>query len=1239
MASRPRSRCRTRRAGWSRVPTGGKTVTETAPGGITTTRSNYSSGRLKSVTGSGVVARYLDYDCVEDTGASSYFYQVTENLGTSGSDRETVTEYYWTNAVRRISTPNPAGGDDIVTEHHYNGATGRLERISSTAEDTADQIFALAATASVSDAAIMGNYTVTGWDNESNGLTFGGDDRVTETSVSYAYEGDYWWRKTSTKQYHTSGSSAYYETVEQVRVTPKAIDDGLEEVSKVSRPGGEIVTTTAETLFSTSGGGAVTVTVDSNATTETEDAVSITENGYLVSQAEFGAGNPATFEYDADGRLVKRTDARGGVNRWIYDDVGQLVRTVDHLGNANQHEYLAAGVKNAGRLYRTVNAEGEDIVYEYTDRGEVSKISGSGTYLREYGYSTYGELTSLKTFRDGQSPDTTTWTYDAATGLLQEKEDADENTISYTYLENGQVDVRTWARGTTTTYSYNIFGDLTGKTYNDNPGGTDPVVIDRDRLGRPIEIDDSGGTGATSLNYDTANGELAVVEYENGTHAFLGGITLGISYYDSQSQENDRRIGARKELIVTGTSTAHAILSGYDSVGRLKTVSDSTPTIGTVSHTYTYDAGTSLITQVASATTGNFAVEDRHVDLAGRLTGIVTSNGSASVRRRHGYLYDTAGRRTRGTREDGTYWNYGYNDRGEVTEGRKYTSGGSHLAGHQFKYEYDGIGNRKKAWSGGDDDGENLRLVTYTTDQLNQYDQIDHPGNFDVLGRAPSDWVVEVAYDPGTGTATSDPATDGARQGELFWLELDYDNDTAGAYKSVTVRADEDDPIPNPPDAETTVKQWIPKAETAPTYDDDGNLAQDDRWVYTWDAENRLIKMEVRKNGGQPIGGLPYRRLEFEYDWLDRRIAKRVYDTDTATATPVDDRRFLYDGWNLVAEFTEDSGLSLDRRYIWGTDLSGTAQGAGGVGGLLSAHDGSTVRRPAYDGNGNITGWLNASGALVGSREYDPFGNTILREGDLDIPFGFSTKYEDAKTELYYYGYRDYDPVTGRWPSRDPIGEQGGVNLYGFVGNDGVNRWDFLGFCGSGSLFAEWLLVPHPGGESRFLPWSCFDEHGHHRKALCGRWLTANWPTLEKKCTELNCDPQVGFATTKFDLVGRTEAQFFSHIGMISHYDGIAYGSFKHNPNVDLEKTCKGNDCKCTFYIELQVTAKDRVDFNPGGRFGPWGIFRDDWFRFIDRAAGPWAGHNFNIAAEIEHRQIVYQWDYVKRRGKMLHND
>ena len=44
-----------------------------------------------------------------------------------------------------------------------------------------------------------------------------------------------------------------------------------------------------------------------------------------------------------------------------------------------------------------------------------------------------------------------------------------------------------------------------------------------------------------------------------------------------------------------------------------------------------------------------------------------------------------------------------------------------------------------------------------------------------------------------------------------------------------------------------------------------------------------------------------------------------------------------------------------------------------------------------------------------------------------------------------YYGYRYYDPLTGRWPSRDPIGDRGGKNLYGFAGNDGVDKWDYLG--------------------------------------------------------------------------------------------------------------------------------------------------------------------------------------------------
>jgi RHS repeat-associated protein len=58
----------------------------------------------------------------------------------------------------------------------------------------------------------------------------------------------------------------------------------------------------------------------------------------------------------------------------------------------------------------------------------------------------------------------------------------------------------------------------------------------------------------------------------------------------------------------------------------------------------------------------------------------------------------------------------------------------------------------------------------------------------------------------------------------------------------------------------------------------------------------------------------------------------------------------------------------------------------------------------------------------------------------------------DATSGLYFYGYRYYDPVTGRWPSRDPIEEEGGVNLYAFVGNDVLNEIDVFGLCNSSDV-------------------------------------------------------------------------------------------------------------------------------------------------------------------------------------------
>jgi RHS repeat-associated protein len=96
---------------------------------------------------------------------------------------------------------------------------------------------------------------------------------------------------------------------------------------------------------------------------------------------------------------------------------------------------------------------------------------------------------------------------------------------------------------------------------------------------------------------------------------------------------------------------------------------------------------------------------------------------------------------------------------------------------------------------------------------------------------------------------------------------------------------------------------------------------------------------------------------------------------------------------------------------------------------------------------GNVSEYVSSSGVEVAHFEYDPFGNLTVdtHANAAQFPYRFSTKPQDGVTGLYYYGYRWYDPATGRWPRRDPNGERGGLNLYGFVGNDSLNKWDLLG--------------------------------------------------------------------------------------------------------------------------------------------------------------------------------------------------
>jgi RHS repeat-associated protein len=137
-----------------------------------------------------------------------------------------------------------------------------------------------------------------------------------------------------------------------------------------------------------------------------------------------------------------------------------------------------------------------------------------------------------------------------------------------------------------------------------------------------------------------------------------------------------------------------------------------------------------------------------------------------------------------------------------------------------------------------------------------------------------------------------------------------------------------------------------------------------------------------------------------------------------------------------------------------------------------------------YDGKGNVTTVVDSSQAVVATYQYNAFGRLMHTTGTLDQTYQFSTKRYDAGTGLSYYGYRFYAPVIERWLNRDPLGEAGGINLYGFVGNDPVNGADPWG------RLSLWDLVPFPKEIPFASDWIDPPALGNHDTIVCKLMLT-----------------------------------------------------------------------------------------------------------------------------------------------------
>jgi len=200
-----------------------------------------------------------------------------------------------------------------------------------------------------------------------------------------------------------------------------------------------------------------------------------------------------------------------------------------------------------------------------------------------------------------------------------------------------------------------------------------------------------------------------------------------------------------------------------------------------------------------------------------------------------------------------------------------------------------------------------------------------------------------------------------------------------------------------------------------------------------YDDENQLIRVTVTNSW----------KDEFTYDGKFRRRIEKDYTWTNSAWMQTNEIHFIYDG-NVVIEERNTNNVPLV-----------TYTRAGGS--LLARSDHSLPPALAYavhsyyhtDGNGNVTMLLNASQQMVAKYLYDPFGNTLAMSGTLANvnTYRFASKEWNAQTGFYYFGRRYYDPNLQRFVNRDPLAENGGLNLYGYCGNNPVSLIDIMGLC------------------------------------------------------------------------------------------------------------------------------------------------------------------------------------------------
>jgi RHS repeat-associated protein len=809
----------------------------------------------------------------------------------------------------------------------------------------------------------------------------------------------------------------------------------------------------------------------------TYEARVLDDGSAQLKRATFNStgANPSTT---IRGNILTRTDPLGRTTKYNYDSSNIELQTVQQLTTSpSTYTTIATyGSYNSFHEPQTyTDAAGKTWNYTYTTAGQIKTVTDPNSNVTTWNYDSSGRLSTIV---DANSVTVLTLTYDSADRILT-RTDSQGYTLTYAYDNLDRITSVTYPDSTTDLYDY---------TFQSGPNvGTPSLELRKytDRLGRVTLKDYDANRRMTSVTEPISTGVTRTTSfdyYENGVLKNQTDANGNVTHWDIDIESRPT-----SKIYAYGTASAKTETYTYENkTSRLKSITDALGQVKTFSYdkndqitgitytssvnstpnvTFAYDTYFPRLTSMTDGTgTTNYSYTSigsngalklssiagpysndtigLTYDALGRLSGRTITGGNETLG------YDAINRLTSHGTPLGTF-TYGYLGETGQTTSRSVTNGSTTVS---TSWGYDTNTNDRRLISIANSGITRSYTLGYGSGPVNPYDIMSITDTA-ATGHPFATQTHSFSYDNSDRLLTANQTT----PGNYTYAYDKLDNATTVTTPSGTVT-----PAPTY-NANNQLATW---GANTYSYDANGNtLSGDGRKTYKWDAENRLIEIDYVGTSNKTV---------FTYNGIGQRRAAAETVSGTTTTT-----RYLWcsDG-NRLNHTGRRGATAYAGEKSSGSIPDGTSQLVGGS--LCQSRDGSdnVQRRYTTEGEynlstsqklvympdqlGSVRDVLDATtGNRVASYDFSPYGSVTQSSVTNGTDYQYAGLFYHAPSGLNLATYRAMDGITGRFMNRDPLGEDGGVNLYAYVGGNPVNSIDpsGLGVVDCAKALQELLLA------------------------------------------------------------------------------------------------------------------------------------------------------------------------------------